>query len=194
MTSTNQNKFQDQTPIQQTLVGKFHRKFVNVLAEIKPVSILELGCGEGYLMEQINLRLPGVNLLGLDADAGAVAEGRRLWPDMKIEHGDIYRINQPDQSWDVTVASEVLEHLDRPLDALLELKRVSHRFVVLSVPHEPWFRLGNLARGRHLRRFGNHPEHVNQWSRKSFVRFVGQRLTPLRVINAFPWTIVLAKP
>src|SRR4030065_660295 len=67
---------------------------------------------------------------------------------------------------------EVREHLDQPLDALRELNRVSRKYVLLSVPYEPWFRLGNLARGRHLSRFGNHPEHVNLWSRSGFSRFV----------------------
>ncbi len=194
MTSTNQHKFQDRNPVQRTLVGQFQRKFLNVLQSVQPQSVLEAGCGEGYLLDQIHRRLPQVTLLGLDADPQAVAEGRRLWADLPIKNGDIYRIDQPDQAWDVTVASEVLEHLHRPLDALAELKRVARRYVILSVPHEPWFRLGNLARGRHLRRLGNHPEHVNLWSRKSFVRFVSQRLTPLRVTSAFPWTIVLAKP
>ena len=33
--------------------------------------------------------------------------------------------------------------------------------LVVSVPWEPWFRLGNLGRGKNVARWGNDPEHVN---------------------------------
>ena len=193
MATTNQEKFLNQTPIQRKLVGQFHKKFLGILAGLHPESILELGCGEGYLMSKMHQQLPHVPMVGLDNLDEALKEGHRIFPDLKLEHGDIYQIAQPDQSWDVVIASEVLEHLDEPVKALEELKRVSKRYVILSVPHEPWFRLGNLARGRHLKRLGNHPEHLNLWSRKSFVSFVSQRLTVQMVKGAFPWTIVVAK-
>lgn len=193
MSTTNQQKFLNQAPIQKKLIGQFHEKFITVLSGLQPSSVLEVGCGEGYLLSKIHDALPDVPLLGLDNLNVALAEGRRLFPKLRLESGDIYRLDQPDKSWDVAIASEVLEHLDEPLRALEELQRVSQRYVVLSVPHEPWFRLGNLARGRHLRRLGNHPEHVNLWSRKGFVRFVSQRLNVQSVKSAFPWTIVIAK-
>lgn len=193
MSTTNQKKFQDQAPIQQFLVGGFHTKFISALVDLTPTSILELGCGEGYLMEQMYRRLPNVPMLGLDTLEAALNEGRRIFPHLDLRRGDIYHIDQPDKSWDVVIASEVLEHLDHPAQALQELKRVAKRYVLLSVPNEPWFRLGNLGRGRHLRRFGNHPEHINLWSYHGFARFVAKQLPVEKVINAFPWTIVLAR-
>jgi len=193
MSTTNQQKFLNQAPIQQFLVGGFHHKFVQAAAAVQPTSILELGCGEGYLLNQLHQKLPTVKMLGLDTLDIALTEGRRVFPDLDLRTGDIYHIDQPDNSWDMTIASEVLEHLDHPEQALQELKRVAQRYVLLSVPNEPWFRLGNLARGRNLKRFGNHPEHINLWSQSGFVRFVGKHLTGEKVVNAFPWTIVLAK-
>lgn len=193
MSTTNQQKFLNQTPIQLKLVGQFHKKFMKVLSGLSPETILELGCGEGYLLSKIHEQMPGVSKLGLDNLPQALEEGHRLFPDLKLEIGDIYHIAHADKSWDVVIASEVLEHLDEPLKALEELRRVAQRYVILTVPHEPWFRLGNLARGRNIKRFGNHPEHLNLWSRKSFVRFVSQRMTVQMVKGAFPWTIVVAK-
>ncbi len=193
MSTTNQQKFLNQTPIQQGLIGNFHKKFLATLGSVQPESILELGCGEGYLLQKINERLPLVPKLGIDMLDVALQEGRLLFPNLKLETGDIYHIHQPDHSWDMTIASEVLEHLDDPLAALKELRRVAKRFILLSVPNEPWFRLGNFARGRHLRRFGNHPEHINLWSQHGFGRFVAQELTIIKIVNAFPWTIVLAR-
>lgn len=193
MSTTNQKKFLNNTPIQKFLVGGFQQKFVEAIAQTSPTSIIELGCGEGYLLNQIHRRLPSLKLLGLDNLEAALNEGHRLFPQLDLRSGDIYRVDQPDDSWDVAIASEILEHLHHPEQALKELRRVAKRYVLLSVPNEPWFRLGNLGRLRHLKRFGNHPEHINLWSQSGFARFVAKQLTVEKIVNAFPWTIVLAR-
>jgi len=46
------------------------------------------------------------------------------------------------------IALEVLEHLFEPGPALRRLVTMTHGALVLTVPHEPWFQLANLARGR----------------------------------------------
>lgn len=191
--TTNHAKFANTNPIQQGLIGKFHAAFVRELIALQPRSVCEVGAGEGFLLHQVEQQLPDVPLMGIDLNDEALAQGRVLFPTLHLEHGDIYHIAHPDTSWDVVVCSEVLEHLGRPAEALQELKRVAKRYVLLSVPHEPWFRLGNFARGRHLARLGNHPEHINQWSKNGFARFVAQTLHVEKVLSSFPWTIVVAK-
>ncbi|MBI4092999.1 MAG: class I SAM-dependent methyltransferase [Candidatus Kerfeldbacteria bacterium] len=194
MTTTNQAKFTDQNPIQQWLIRHFQQRFIALLKTVQPRSILEVGCGEGYLLNVLRQEFTNVNARGLDVNDRALAEGKRLFPFLDLRPGDIYQIPETDRSWDVVIASEVLEHLDRPSEALRELGRVADRYVLLTVPNEPWFRLGNLGRGRHLKRFGNHPEHVNLWSKSSFASFVSKTLKPTRITGSFPWTIVLAEP
>jgi hypothetical protein len=84
---------------------------------------------------------------------------------------------------------EVLEHLDRPEAALAELGRVSRKDVVVSVPNEPWFRIGSAMRGKYLRRLGNHPDHVNHWNAGGLRRLLGTRLEVVDVSGSFPWLI-----
>lgn len=193
MSTTNQEKYVSANPLRKIFLHPFQRRFVRAIQQLQPSELLEVGAGEGYLLEAIRQRLPQVRLVGLDLEASIVAEGRRVFPHLDLRQGDIYHINEPDHTWDVVVASEVLEHLERPADGLRELARVAKRYVVLSVPWEPWFRTLNLARGKHVRRWGNHPEHINNWTRQSFVDFVSGQLSVERVIPSFPWTIVLAK-
>ena len=45
--------------------------------------------------------------------------------------------------------------------------QANHEKIVLSVPYEPHFRIGNMLRGRRLDRWGSHPEPVQRWN---FVR------------------------
>jgi len=194
MTSTNQAKYTDGVKIRNIFLRPFQRRFVNAVAALEPTSLLELGTGEGYLLNEIHQRLPQARLVGLDLIPEFVAEGKRVFPHLDLRTGDIYHINEPDQSWDVVVASEVLEHLDRPADALRELTRVAKHAVVLSVPWEPFFRLGNFARGKHWQRFGNHPEHINLWTGKKFVAFASEQLIVDHVIPSLPWTIVVGRP
>lgn len=191
--TTNHQKFDNSNPIQQALIGKFQRRFLSVLGSVQPQSILEMGCGEGFLLSSIKKQFSNIPLLGQDNLETALTTGRKLFPDLDLQTGDIYHINQPDHSWDVVIASEVLEHLDRPEAALQEMKRVAKRYILLSVPHEPWFRLGNLSRGRNLKRLGNHPEHINLWTQAAFGKFVGRQAQVERLTGSFPWTILLAR-
>lgn len=193
MSSSNRKKHEDRSPVQGFLVGRFQRRLLALLAEEPPQELLEAGAGEGFLLAKITQRFSGLRVRGFDVDETILADGRKLFPTLDLRQGDIFHIQEPDKSWDCVLASEVLEHLDHPELALAELGRVAKRFVYLSVPQEPWFRLGNLGRGRHLRRLGNHPEHINLWTRASFVRFVNSRLTVDKVVPSFPWTIIRAR-
>jgi hypothetical protein len=57
------------------------------------------------------------------------------------------------------------------------------------VPHEPWFRLGSMLRGKHLRDFGNHPEHVNHWNRADLRALLETEFELTRISGSFPWLI-----
>ena len=92
-------------------------------------------------------------------------------------------------SFDIVTCFEVLEHLDDPAVAVKELARVARRSLVLSVPHEPWFRVGNVLRGNYIGRLGNHPEHVQHWNFRSFEKFLAPHVAGVRIIGAFPWII-----
>ena len=87
---------------------------------------------------------------------------------------------------------EVLEHLRDPDAGLRELARVSSKHLLLSVPHEPFFRGSNLLTGRYLKDLGNTPGHLNHWTAAGFQRFVSQVGTVRKVASPYPWTIVWA--
>ena len=61
------------------------------------------------------------------------------------------------------------------------------------VPNEPYFRTMNFFRGKNLTRFGNDPEHVQNWSSGKFVKLIETYFDVLEVRRPFPWTMVLCK-
>lgn len=68
----------------------------------------------------------------------------------------------------------------------------THR-VLVTVPHEPYFQICNLLRGRDVARFGNHPEHVQHWGRRSFRGFMSDLVTVEHFASEFPFLMALGK-
>ena len=117
-------------------------------------------------------------------------EGERL----SFRPASAYDLPFEDDSFDLVCALEVLEHLERPQDALAELARVSRGTMLVSVPREPLWRISHLLALQDVRSLGNTPGHVNHWSARTFEELVGGYGRVTRVRKPFPWTVVLAEP
>ncbi|HVN86099.1 MAG TPA: class I SAM-dependent methyltransferase [Candidatus Binatia bacterium] len=189
------SKYNNTNPIHRIALNRFFDRIVEALRAIAPQSVLDFGCGEGLFLqelEQRGLRFP--HYTGLDLREDALAMARSLHPERQFLQGDVMQWSAPDAAFDLVIASQVLEHLPEAGRVLDRLVQLSTRHLLLTVPWEPWFRTMNLLRGRDLRRFGNHPEHVNLWAVRRFRAFVSQHATVLRVMTAFPFIIVIAAP
>jgi 2-polyprenyl-3-methyl-5-hydroxy-6-metoxy-1,4-benzoquinol methylase len=188
-------KYTSRNPLQRFVLDRFFVEMADTLQSLQPANALEFGCGEGFFLErldQLGVRLP--NLTGVDLRADAIAEARQRCPYYRFEVQDLLSWDVPERSFDAVIASQVLEHLPEPGRFLERLVALCRGRLILSVPFEPWFRLLNLARGRDLRRWGNHPEHVNQWGMKTFTDFVARYAHVEQTLIAFPFNIVIARP
>jgi 2-polyprenyl-3-methyl-5-hydroxy-6-metoxy-1,4-benzoquinol methylase len=183
-----QEKYGDSNPVVRFVIRRFFAGIGNVVAGLMPESVLDAGCGEGELLRRGVLR-PGVRVVCLDQSLDALAEA----PSPDRVRGLVEALPFKTGSFDVVLCMEVLEHLPQPAAAIRELARVARKAVVLSVPHEPWFRTGNVLRGKHLRGFGNHPEHVQHWNIASFGAFLSPTFPETKIIEAFPWIIACCR-
>jgi hypothetical protein len=64
----------------------------------------------------------------------------------------------------------------------------------VSVPWEPYFRLGNLCRGKDVGRWGNNPEHVQQFRPSTLRVLLGRHFGEARISPCFPWIVAVATP
>jgi len=186
--STNYAKFRSTNPIVERLIDRYFATLGGIIESLTPGSVLDAGCGEGETIFRLSDLLPR-RVAGVDVREDCVAHAKRRLPWVEVSPGNVYDLDFAARSFDLVLCLEVLEHLDEPARALGELSRVSAGDVVLSVPWEPWFRLGSLARGRHVSAFGNNPEHVQRWTRRGFREFLAPRLELVRVSSAFPWLL-----
>jgi len=163
------------------------------LAAFGPGRVLDAGCGEGHALNY--LEFPG-SYLGIDMNPDCIAWCRLHHAGHHFEVGTVTSLGLGDRSFDVAICLEVLEHLERPLEALSELVRVADKGVLLSVPFEPVFRLGNLLRGKYRENWGNHPEHVQHWGYRGFRRFLEESglLRDLVLSVAGPWLVASGRP
>jgi 2-polyprenyl-3-methyl-5-hydroxy-6-metoxy-1,4-benzoquinol methylase len=83
-------------------------------------SLLDVGCGNAELLRLIDARFPGKQLAGADLSPVVVEHNRRALPAMEFVVADIESA-PPAGSYDVVVCTEVLEHLDRPAQALAHI-------------------------------------------------------------------------
>lgn len=146
---------------------------ISVLAEqYQNVRILDAGCGEGFVATLIRERLPDAEFLGIDFSEEALEVAKRNVQYIDFLKADIYKLPFKQKCFDIVLCSEVLEHLEKPDDAVRELMRVSRGHILITVPHEPWFCLGNLLVLKNTSRLGNPIDHINHWTYGSFKKFM----------------------
>ena len=90
-------------------------------------SLLDVGCGPGTItVDLARLVAPGP-VIGLDRSDDAVGAARALAKDpssVSFESGDLLSMRFDDSSFDVVHAHQVLQHLEDPVAALIEMARV----------------------------------------------------------------------
>jgi 2-polyprenyl-3-methyl-5-hydroxy-6-metoxy-1,4-benzoquinol methylase len=112
-----------------------------LMGDVTKGVILDAGCGEGYFFSQIK----AMEKYGID-----ISEKRLKtvisFPDSNVICSDLKKLPFEDKKFDVIVCSEVLEHVDRYEEVVLEFKRCLKPSgkLILSFPNESMVCLGRL--------------------------------------------------
>jgi SAM-dependent methyltransferase len=189
-TSGNLHKHTRSGLVHRWLLDRFHRTARDLLAPVQATTVLDVGCGEGFAVRYLFGDAPP-QVIGIDLRPHALALAHQLNPQHQFAAGSIFQLPFADNHVDLILCMEVLEHLDDPAQGMVELCRVSRTWLLLSVPHEPFFRGANFLRGKNMAAWGNDPEHVNHWSSRGFLRFIRPYCQVVKWRQSFPWTLVL---
>ena len=187
------NKHESRNPLVRWTMRRFEDSMFRLLATLEPVrSVLEVGCGEGFVTASLARAFPDARVLGTDFSQLMVDEARRRHPQREFQTCSIYDVEALG-SFDLVVGCEVLEHLEDPDRALRALNAAATGHVLVTVPREPLWRILNVLRGKYWSALGNTDGHLQHWSRGAFTRFVAQRMDVVAVRSPLPWTQVLAR-
>ena len=188
----NLQKHLNPNPLQRYLLRRFHHRIVELVRQVQPSSLLDAGCGQGFTLRALEQAGLSAATMGADLDGESLAWGRaHNLSRAPLVAADVLRLPFADCSFDLVLCLEVLEHLAEPGRGLTELLRLTRRHVLVSVPHEPWFRLANLLRGKHVAALGNDPEHVQQFSWAALRRLAAAQADVLWHGTSFPWQMAL---
>jgi SAM-dependent methyltransferase len=195
MTYGNRQKHLNPNPLQRTLLDRFHQKVAELVRRTGATCLLDAGCGEGFVLKYLQEQdLPLTGTMGGDFNAEALRWGQaNLKHNAPLTHLNIHHLPFAGNSFPLVICLEVLEHLPDSTVGLRELARVSSDYVLLSVPHEPFFRGANFLRGKHMMAFGNDPEHFHNYSGRGFRRMVSSVVDIVWHGYAFPWQIALGR-
>lgn len=107
-------------------------------------NILDVGCGEGILLEKLLGQFPGRNIRGLDV----MPENIKICQTQQLPvfWGSVYDLPVPAGSIDLCIVSEVIEHLENADSALENIKRVLKKGgeVIIVFPNDRVFKITRL--------------------------------------------------
>jgi SAM-dependent methyltransferase len=185
-------KYNSQNPVVRKLIARLMRELRTASGSTEGTWV-DVGIGEGLALATMEVRA-GL-LVGVEFRDDKLAAALRRLPGAVGVRADAGMLPIVSRGADVVTCLEVLEHLHAPDRAVQELARISRGRCLVSVPWEPFFRLGNLGRGKDVRRLGNNPEHVQQFRPSSLHALLRPHFEEVVVSPCFPWLIgIAAKP
>lgn len=115
-------------------------KGVHSLIPASTNAILDVGCGNGAFLKYLEDNSSNVKKTGYERSQTAIAN--KVCKSEIIE-GSADRIEYPDNSFDVVLALEVIEHLPFGIyeNTLKELQRVASKQIIISIPYRERHRL-----------------------------------------------------
>lgn len=184
-------KYSTTNPVVVRLIDRWLGTLRAVLAEEPLGVVVDVGVGEGLALER--LVDPAQPVVGVEYRLDKVRLAADRLPGLSGVVADAGMLPLADGVADTVTSIEVLEHLVDPAAAVEELARVCRGRLVVSVPWEPWFRLGNLGRGKNVGRLGNDPEHVQQLTPARLRRLLAAGFDEVDVRPTFPWLVAVAR-
>ncbi|MGE3334823.1 MAG: trans-aconitate 2-methyltransferase [Rhodospirillaceae bacterium] len=85
--------------------------------DLKPASILDIGGGEGSLLQVLGAAHPNAKMMGTDLAATAVELARKQMPGAEFAVLDVVKDRLP-RSFDLIVCADVVEHIDDDQSAI----------------------------------------------------------------------------
>jgi len=100
-------------------------KYLNSRKE-KETKILDIGCGDGVILYLINQKFKNypLHLYGLDPSNIALDVAKKKIPYAIFNKADAYNLPFDNNSFDLIISFDVIEHISEPKKMLQEIKRV----------------------------------------------------------------------
>lgn len=168
----------------ESLHTQRHNRLAEIVRELRPVSVVDLGCGSGKLLQKL-IPIQGLNkIVGMDVSYFELEKAeRKLHLDdasprkrerIQLIHGSLMYRDPRIEGFDVATVVEVIEHLDAPRLAAFE--RIVFEFarpktVLITTPNREYNVLYEMEADM------RHDDHRFEWTRVEFEAWCEQIAT-----------------
>lgn len=186
----NKEKHLSKNPIVRFVDNKLKKEIIKIIKNKEVKTMLDVGCGEGFITTKIAEAFPEIKIIAIDPEKQYIDYAKKFnsLPNIKFKKDKLENIKE---KFDLVISTEVLEHLENPYEMLATMIKLSKKYVLFSVPNEPFFRLGNLLSLKYVSRFGNTPGHINNWTKNRLRKFVFKTGLKYKIKTSSFWNIVL---
>ena len=117
--------------------------------------IMEIGCSSGFLIQDLVKFFPQAVIIGADVVKAPLYQLARKFPGIPLLRFDLLRCPLPDQSVDVLIMLNVLEHIEDDLGALQKAFNLLNPggILIIEVPASPGLYSDYDRELRHFRRY-----------------------------------------
>lgn len=182
---------------QVELVRSMERAYLTALGLAPTATMLDLGCGPGYLSEVLGELAPQGRVIGVDVDPGLLARARESFAKRGWSHGEFVeawadKLPLPDHGVDLVYSRFLFQHLADPAGVLREVRRVLRPggTVVLVDTDDAGLAVYPEPKSFRALLEGSHKAQA----RAGGDRFVGRKLKSLLVAAGFEEVSVRVEP
>jgi ubiquinone/menaquinone biosynthesis C-methylase UbiE len=175
------------------LYWKYRDKVALSYLNDQDATVVDIGCGEGVTLETASRLFPEKFCIGIDG----LVENLSI---CRVSHlhvigGDVYRLPIKNEAIDCILFLEVIEHLEEPERAMMEMHRIlkpKGRLVVVF-PNDFMFKMARIMTLKLKESFYD-PGHIRQWtpiSSKKIANRNGFKVVERKSIPFSIWSISL---
>jgi ubiquinone/menaquinone biosynthesis C-methylase UbiE len=156
--------------------------------DLKGKVVLDAGCGTGWFSMEAARR--GAKVVSTDVGINLLKQVEKKCNSKKVA-ADLLQLPFNDNSFDIVVCSDVIEHTINPKLAIREIARVAKpdAYVSVTVPNRNWKPSLWGANLLGIRPYQGHENWLGPWQFKKYLKEAGLRVKSYRGLHLFPFVI-----
>lgn len=157
-----------------------------LVEDITERKLLDAGCGTGWFSKAAVER--GAIVTSMDIGENLLEQVSRKCNSQRVV-GSILNIPFPDETFDIVMSSEVIEHVPDPDKAIVELFRVLKKggTLILTTPNKSWYFAIWIANTFKLRPYQGLENWTGWWEMKRKLKAIGFNEIEMSGIHMFPF-------
>lgn len=192
------DEYADSDPytVEQNIENDFHKRRIELTINLLQKAvfsvqgtprILDLGCGQGHITQEMRQTFNSAEITGLDYSVSAIEYAHDNFPGIDFSVVDVYDAPYSKEYFDVVVCNNLWEHVPDPLHLLSRIKELLRPggYIIVSTPSRYSLRnLVRILRGKPVAFMSAH--HVTEYT-------VGQVIEQF-AYGGFHVEIILSRP